>query len=160
VAHETDATLPRPFRVLGIQQIALGGLERSRLEHLWMALFGVAKVGEFESEKENVRESILRLGEGDSAVEIDLMDPIDADASPKVHQPALNHIGLWVDDLEAAVGWLGEQGVRFAPGGIRIGASGHPVTFIHPKGNEAFPYGGLGVLIVLVQAPPSLRTSS
>ena len=36
---------------------------------------------------------------------------------------------------------------------IRKGASGHDVTFIHPKGNEKSPIGGEGVLIELVQAP-------
>jgi lactoylglutathione lyase len=48
------------------------------------------------------------------------------------------------------------QGVRFTPGGIRPGASGHNVTFIHPKGNEMSPIGGSGVLIELVQAPPDV----
>ena len=81
------------------------------------------------------------------------MQPIDPDKKPRVDTPPLNHIGLWVDDLPAAVEWMGEQGVRFTPGGIRKGASGHDVCFIHPKGNEASPIGGEGVLIELVQAP-------
>jgi lactoylglutathione lyase len=51
------------------------------------------------------------------------------------------------------------SGVRFTPGGIRPGASGHNVTFIHPKGNEASPIGGAGVLIELVQAPPDVITA-
>jgi lactoylglutathione lyase len=46
--------------------------------------------------------------------------------------------------------------VRFTPGGIRKGASGFDVCFIHPKGNEATPLGGEGVLIELVQAPPEV----
>ena len=45
------------------------------------------------------------------------------------------------------------SGVRFAPGGIRKGASGFDICFIHPKGNEESPIGGEGVLIELVQAP-------
>ena len=45
------------------------------------------------------------------------------------------------------------HGVRFAPGGIRKGAAGYDITFIHPKGNDEFPLGGEGVLIELVQAP-------
>ena len=49
--------------------------------------------------------------------------------------------------------WLEAQGVRFTPGGIRKGASGHDVCFIHPKGDAANPVGGEGVLIELVQAP-------
>ena len=84
------------------------------------------------------------------------MQPLDAAKKPAVHDPALNHIGLWVDDLAAAVAWLGAQGVRFTPGGIRKGAAGHDVCFIHPKGNEATPLGGEGVLIELVQAPPEV----
>ena len=45
--------------------------------------------------------------------------------------------------------------MRFAPGGIRKGAAGHDICFIHPKGNDEFPIGGEGVLIELVQAPPT-----
>ena len=143
----------RPFKVLGIQQVAIGGLDKSALTGLWTGLLGVEKVGDYRSEKENVDEDILRLGTGEHAVEIDLMQPIDPEKSPKVHAPTLNHIGLWIDDLAAAVDWLGEQGMRFTPGGIRTGAAGHDVCFLHPKGNEESPRSGEGVLIELVQAP-------
>ena len=68
----------------------------------------------------------------------------------------LNHLGLWIDDLPKAVTWLTAQGVRFAPGGIRPGAVGHDICFIHPKGNAESPIGGEGVLIELVQAPPEV----
>ena len=62
----------------------------------------------------------------------------------------------WVDDLRAAYGWLQQQGVRFAPGGIRKGATGHDICFIHPKGDGQQPLSGEGVLIELVQAPPEV----
>ncbi len=143
----------RPFRVLGMQQIAIGGLDVGALRTLWVDTLGVEKVGDYTSERENVMEDILRLGDGPHAVEIDLMQPIDPDGRPKVQDPALNHLGLWVDDLAAAVDWLTEQGMRFTPGGIRAGAAGHDVVFIHPKGNDEFPLSGEGVLIELVQAP-------
>ncbi len=143
----------RPFRVLGIQQIAIGGLDKAPLSELWSGLFGIEKVNDYRSESENVDEDILSLGSGAHAVEIDLMQPIDPERSPKVHSPALNHIGLWIDDLPQAVEWLSAQGMRFTPGGIRKGASGYDVCFLHPKGNEAAPLSGQGVLIELVQAP-------
>jgi lactoylglutathione lyase len=149
----------RPFRVLGIQQIAIGGLDKAPLGELWTGLFGVEKVDDYVNEAENVDEDILRLGNGAHAVEIDLMQPLDAERSPKVHVPTLNHLGLWIDDLAAAVDWLSEQGVRFTPGGIRRGASGHDVCFVHPKGNDDTPRGGEGVLIELVQAPPDVVTA-
>jgi len=153
---EPGAARPRPFRVLGLQQVAVGGPHKQALRELWVDLLGLAVVGTYRSERENVDEDVLALGDGVARVEVDLMEPIDAARSPRVHEPALNHIGLWVDDLRAAVAWLGERGVRFAPGGIRRGAAGHDVCFIHPKGSAAEPIGGQGVLIELVQAPPEL----
>jgi lactoylglutathione lyase len=143
----------RPFRILGLQQVAIGGRDKAALRSLWVDLLGVEPLSSYRSEAENVDEDILRLGEGECAVELDLMQPLDPDARPKVHEPALNHIGLWVDDLAAAVEWLGARGVRFTPGGIRKGAAGHDVCFIHPKANDEHPRGGEGVLIELVQAP-------
>src|SRR5690606_19147624 len=97
---------------------------------------------------------------GLAAVELDLMQPIDPDKRPKVHEPALNHIGLWVDDLAAAVTWLTERGVRFTPGGIRRRAAGHDGCFIHPKASDERPRGGEGVLIELVQAPAEIINQS
>ena len=147
---------PRPFRVLGVQQIAIGALDNAPLLGLWSDLLGLPVRGKFESESENVSEAILALGEGVASVELDLMQPLDPERKPKVHEPALNHIGLWVDDLPAAFRWLSEQGMRFGPGGIRPGASGHDICFLHPKPSTAAPRSGEGVLIELVQAPPAV----
>ena len=147
--------MKRPFRILGVQQIAIGGPSKAALRRLWVDRFGLPVVGTFRSERENVDEDILAI----SGVEIDLMEPIDPAARPKVHEPSLNHIGLWVDDLPAAVAWLAGQGVRFTPGGIRRGAAGHDVCFIHPKGDTQSPLSGEGVLIELVQAPPDVITN-
>ncbi|MBP7280919.1 MAG: VOC family protein [Leptospiraceae bacterium] len=146
----------RPFKVLGIQQIAIGNENKDKLSKFWGDIMGLTKVGNYKSEKENVDEDIYKIGNGNFAVEVDLMMPIDPNKSPKVHDPKLNHIGLWIDDLQACVKWLTEQGVRFTPGGIRKGASGFDVCFIHPKGNEEFPLCSEGVLVELVQAPPEV----
>ncbi len=146
----------RPFRVLGIQQVAIGGESKDKLKAFWVDTLGLEKKSEFRSEKENVDEDILSMGKGPYAVEIDIMQPIDPTKSPKVHEPKLNHIGLWIDDLEKAVDWLVKKGVRFTPGGIRKGAAGYNVCFIHPKGNDEFPLSSEGVLVELVQAPPEV----
>jgi lactoylglutathione lyase len=146
----------RPFKVLGLQQVAIGGPDKLRLRKLWVDLFGLEVSGSFRSESENVDEDICALGAGPFKVEVDLMQPLDAQKKPAVHATPLNHIGLWVDDLPGAVAWLSAQGLRFAPGGIRRGAAGFDICFVHPKGNEEFPVGGEGVLIELVQAPPEV----
>ncbi len=147
----------RPFNVLGIQQIAIGGLDKRKLSKLWVDTLGLSVDGSYRSDKENVDEDIAFVGSGPFKVEVDLMQPIDPEKAPKVHSPALNHIGLWIDDLPAAVAWLEARGTRFTPGGVRKGASGFDVCFIHPKGNDECPIGGEGVLIELVQAPPDVR---
>lgn len=146
----------RPFKVLGLQQIALGALDKGKLRQLWVELFGLPVTGTYRSASENVDEDICALGTGPLKVEVDLMQPMDPSRKPAVHQTPLNHVGLWIDDLPAAVQWLSQQGVRFAPGGIRAGAAGFDICFIHPRGNEDTPIGGEGVLIELVQAPPEV----
>lgn len=149
-------TTTRPFKVLGIQQVAIGAPDKAKLRTLWVEKFGLALTGNFRSERENVDEDICAIGSGPHKVEVDLMEPIDPSAKPAVHATPLNHIGLWIDDLAAAVEWLAANGVRFAPGGIRKGAAGFDICFVHPKGSDEFPVGGEGVLIELVQAPPEV----
>ena len=146
----------RPFKILGIQQIAIGGPSKERLKTLWVDMLGLEVTGNFVSERENVDEDICALGSGPFKVEVDLMQPLDPEKKPAVHTTPLTHVGLWVDDLPQAVQWLSANGVRFAPGGIRRGAAGFDITFLHPKGNEEFPIGGEGVLVELVQAPPEV----
>ena len=146
----------RPFKVLGIQQVAIGGESKGRLRALWVDKLGLEVTGRFVSERENVDEDICAMGKGAFKVEVDLMQPLDLDKKPAVHTTPLNHIGLWIDDLPKAVEWLSANGVRFAPGGIRKGAAGYDICFVHPKSNDEFPVAGEGVLIELVQAPPEI----
>ena len=143
----------KPFKILGIQQIAIGGPDKQRLKSLWVDMLGLTVKSTFVSERENVDEDICSMGQGAFRVEVDLMEPVDPQGKPAVHATPLNHIGLWIDDLPTAVAWLTAQGVRFAPGGIRKGAAGHDICFLHPKANEESPIAGEGVLIELVQAP-------
>ena len=146
----------RPFKILGVQQIAIGAPSKEKLRKLWVDMLGLEVTGNFVSERENVDEDITAMGKGPFKVEVDLMQPVDPDKKPAVHATPLNHVGLWVDNLPVAVEWLTANGVRFAPGGIRKGAAGYDITFLHPKANDEFPIAGEGVLIELVQAPPEV----
>ncbi len=148
--------MTRPFKVLGIQQIALGAPDKAKLRALWVDMLGLEVTGNFVSERENVDEDICAIGSGPFKVEVDLMQPVDLDKKPAVHTTPLNHVGLWIDDLPKAVAWLTAKGVRFAPGGVRKGAAGFDICFLHPKANDEFPIAGEGVLIELVQAPPGV----
>ena len=144
---------PRPFRVLGIQQVAIGGPSKARLRTLWVDTLGLEVTGQFRSVRENVDEDICALGGGAAPGR---GRPDGADRSGRqaggAHDAAEPRRP--VDRRPAARGRLADaQGVRFAPGGIRKGAAGHDICFVHPKGSDEFPVGGEGVLIELVQAP-------
>lgn len=59
----------RPFRVLGVQQIAVGGADKSALRRFWVDLLGFEPTGSFRSERENVDEDITAVGAGAARVE-------------------------------------------------------------------------------------------
>lgn len=77
-------TSSRPFRVLGIQQVAIGSEDRSALSRLWHDIFGLSPTSTHRLDNENVEEEILQLGPSPYAVEVDLMTPIDQEKSPQV----------------------------------------------------------------------------
>lgn len=43
----------RPFNILGIQQIAVGGLDKSILSKFWVDQLGLTKTGTYRSEVRN-----------------------------------------------------------------------------------------------------------
>ena len=79
------------------------------------------------------------------------MQPKDPEKKPAVHATPPNHGP--VDRRLPAGGVAQRQRRALALGGIRRGAAGHDICFVHPKGSEERQTGGEGVLIELVQAP-------
>ena len=67
----------RPFKILGIQQIAIGGPDKAKLRRLWVDTLGLTVTGNYRSERENVDEDIAVLGSGPFKCEVDLMQPVD-----------------------------------------------------------------------------------
>jgi len=130
--------MERPFKVISVKHIAIGAESNKGLEHFFVDLLGIGKLGgEEEILSENVREIKLGLPDG---LELDLMEPIDASKKPNVANRPLHHFALQVDNLDAAFRWLQSKGVRMT-GEIRKGASGRDIFFVHPKGNSEFPIG-------------------
>ena len=71
-------TTPRPFRILGVQQIAIGAPSKAPLRHLWVDLFGLPVTGTYRSEPENVDEDICAMGRGAHRVEVAHIEPLGA----------------------------------------------------------------------------------
>ena len=84
-SHGPSSVTQRPFKVLGVQQIAIGGPDKHALKKLWVDMFGLEVTGTFQSERENVDEDICAMGVGPFKVEVDLMQPIDLEKKPAVH---------------------------------------------------------------------------
>jgi len=72
----------RPFSILGIQQIAIGGLDKQALRTFWIDTLGLTATGTYKSESENVDEDIAVAGKGPFKIEVDLMQPIDPEKRP------------------------------------------------------------------------------
>lgn len=95
-------------------------------------------------EQEKVRLAMVPLGES----RIELLEPT-SEESPIARFLAkrgegLHHVSLRVDDLNATVRRLKQQGVRLISEDIKIGAGGHLYVFVHPQSAG-------GVLLELVQ---------
>ena len=75
--------MQRPFKVLGVQQIAIGGPSKEQLKKLWVDRLGLEITGNFVSERENVDEDICAMGAGPFKVEVDLMQPVDPEKKPE-----------------------------------------------------------------------------
>ena len=54
----------KPNRILGLQQIAIGGPDKQRLRALWVDMHGLAVKGNYVSERENDDEDICAIAAG------------------------------------------------------------------------------------------------
>ena len=97
---------------------------------------------------EQVRIAFLPLG-GPGGSEIELIEPTTSDSSLtrflEKRGEGLHHICLEVDDIDAALAEMREQGAPVLDAQPRIAAEGRAI-FLHPKGTN-------GVLLELLQKP-------
>lgn len=108
--------------------------------------FGIVVVHEETNEEQGVREAMLRVGSGDTRIQ--LLAPLGPESpiarfldrsGPGVHQVAYR-----VDDIEAASAHLRSKGMRLLYDAPRRGTAGSRVNFVHPRDAG-------GVLVELVE---------
>lgn len=129
------------------------------IDHLGIAVKSLAQAKKFYQqlgmqvmpeevvEAEKVRLAMVPLGES----RIELLEPT-SEESPIAKFLAkrgegLHHVSLRVDDINATVKNLKQQGVRLISEDVKIGAGGHMYVFVHPQSAG-------GVLLELVQEAP------
>ncbi len=124
--------------------IAVKSLEQAKKFYQQL---GMQVMPEEVVEAEKVRLAMVPLGES----RIELLEPI-SEESPIARFIAkrgegLHHVSLRVDDINATVKNLKQQGVRLISEEVKIGAGGHMYVFVHPQSAG-------GVLLELVQEAP------
>lgn len=113
---------------------------------VWTALLGINADGEEEVPYEQVRVAFF----GSDTGRIELLEATGPE-SPiaqfiEKRGPGVHHIALRVADLEAALDRARRFGLDPIAPGIREGAGGHRVAFLHPRDTG-------GVLTELTEAP-------
>jgi methylmalonyl-CoA epimerase len=108
---------------------------------------GLQVVGEEIVQHEGVRLAMVPLGES----RIELLEALNADTPIgrflAKRGEGLHHVAIRVDDLNATVEKLKNEGTRFISDEIKVGAGGHLYVFVHPSSTG-------GVLLELCEDPP------
>lgn len=110
----------------------------------WEDALGLENVHTEVVEDQKVRVAMLPIGES----RVELLEPT-SDDSPiskflEKRGGGIHHIAVEVDDIEASLAKLKENGMRLIDETPRIGAEGCLVAFVHPASTN-------GVLLELVQ---------
>ncbi len=105
---------------------------------------GMTFKGEEEVAEQMVKVAMLQVGES----KIELLEPTDP-ASPiakflEKNGPGIHHIAYEVEDIEAAIAHMKDQGARMIDEIPRNGAHSTQIAFVHPKSSN-------GVLTELCQ---------
>lgn len=113
---------------IGIAVISLDEAIPFYRDQLGMAFKGVEEVAE-----QGVKVAFLAVGES----KIELLEPTSADSAVakflEKSGPGIHHIAYEVDDVEAAIAKLTQEGARMIDATPRSGAHGARIAFIHPK---------------------------
>jgi methylmalonyl-CoA epimerase len=125
--------------------IAVRSLEEGL--RVYQDLLGMAVSGRETVATEHVEVAMLPAGSDAAAPRIELLEATDSE-SPitkflEKRGPGLHHVALRVDDLEATLDRLRQQGARLL-NEPRTGAGGHRYVFVHPASAG-------GVLLELIE---------
>jgi len=135
-----------PFKVLGIEHVALAVKDVDAPSNLFGSLLGIEHTSSEEIMDQKVNTHIFDTTYG----KIELLNPI-SDDSPiskflENRGEGIHHIAFKVDKLQPALDYLKDNGIQLIDETPKIGAEGLLVAFLHPKSTY-------GVLIELCQQP-------
>ena len=135
------------FKVLFVEHIGIAVSDLKEVGSFWGDTLGLPANGEETVAEQKVTTGFFPTPNG-SEIELlaatDETSPIAKFIEKNGGRGGIQHIALRVDNLEAALADLKEQGVRLIDEKPRLGAGGAKIAFVHPKASH-------GVLLELCQ---------
>jgi methylmalonyl-CoA/ethylmalonyl-CoA epimerase len=127
-----------------INHLGIAVQSLAQTEKQWKEVLGLQKLGEEEVAAQKVKVAMFKVGE--SKVELlEATSPESAIAKfLDKRGEGIQHICFQVDDIKQALAEMKAKGAPVIDAEPRIGAGGHKVAFLHPKGFN-------GVLIELLE---------
>lgn len=122
------------FKVLKVDHIGIAVKNLEEAKKFYVEKLGMTHLPEDEVvEQQKVKVSFFPCG--DSEIELLESTSPDGPIAKFIEQKGegIQHIALRVDDIEAALADLKEQGVRLIDEKPRYGAGGADIAFVHPK---------------------------
>jgi methylmalonyl-CoA/ethylmalonyl-CoA epimerase len=115
--------------------------------------FGLTVAARETNEAQGVKEAMLHVADAPGGASyVQLLEPLAPDTPVgkflETRGEGVHHIGYGVDDVDAALAKLNEEGLRLIDERSRHGSLGAAIAFLHPKSVG-------GVLTELVQAAPA-----
>jgi methylmalonyl-CoA epimerase len=145
LSHCTEG---RPPTILGIDHIGIAVESLERASRFYTEGLGLSVASTEELLERGLRVAFILVG----GVAVELLEPTEHDSAVARflarRGPGIHHVALRVDDIEAELRRLAEQGYELIDRSPRAGAGGKRVAFVSPKGTG-------GVLFELCQVPHS-----
>ena len=133
-----------PFKILGIEHVGIAANDLNGISDIFGDLLGLKLRSREKIDDQQVITDIYETGSGklEFLKATDNNSPISRFIDKKGN--GVHHIALKVDNLQAALDYLKEQGTQLIDTSPRIGAEGFKIAFLHPKSTG-------GVLIELCE---------
>lgn len=121
------------FNVLKVDHIGIAVKDLDQAKKFYTETLGLKALGEEVVEEQKVRVCFIPCG--DSEVELLESTAPDGPIAKFIDKngEGIQHLAFRVDNLEAALASLKEQGVRLIDEKPRYGAGGASIAFVHPK---------------------------
>ena len=127
-----------------INHLGIAVKSLAETEKQWQDVLGLKKIGEEEVAAQKVKVAMFKVGES----KVELLEATSPDSAIakflEKRGEGIQHICFQVDDLKQALAEMKAKGAPVIDAEPRIGAGGHKVAFLHPKGFN-------GVLIELLE---------